>query len=187
MGIFLSRALDSLGFGKQPARILMLGLDAAGKTTVLYKLKIGDCVTTVPTIGFNVEELEYKNLTMTVWDIGGQDKIRSLWRYYYQGTDAVIFVVDSLDHARLPIARDELHKLVTENELRDASVLVFANKQDLPGALTASAVSEGLELGKLSFGRSWWVQPTAARTGEGLYEGLEWLSKDLCARRRVRQ
>ena len=75
-------------FGKEERRILMVGLDAAGKTTILYKLKLGEIVTTIPTIGFNVETVEYKNISFTVWDVGGQDKIRPLWRHYYQNTQA---------------------------------------------------------------------------------------------------
>ena len=79
------RVIDSL-FGKQEAGVLMIGLDAAGKTTILYKLKLGEVVTTIPTIGFNVETLEYKNLKFTVFDVGGQDKIRPLWKHYYEVT-----------------------------------------------------------------------------------------------------
>merc|ERR1719440_2355226 len=124
----------------------MVGLNAAGKTTVLYKLKLGEVVTTIPTIGFNVEEVEYKNLSLTVWDIGGQDKIRKLWRYYYQGTDGAIFVVDSSDRDRIEDARQELFKMLNEDEMRDAVLLVFANKQDLPGAMDAAEVTEKLGL-----------------------------------------
>merc|ERR1712174_192300 len=94
MGLFFSRALQRL-IGKRDCRILMVGLDAAGKTTILYKLKLGEIVTTIPTIGFNVETVEYKNISFTVWDVGGQDKIRPLWRHYYQNTQGLIFVVDS--------------------------------------------------------------------------------------------
>ena len=82
----LYRVIDLL-FGKQEAGVLMIGLDAAGKTTILYKLKLGEIVTTIPTIGFNVETLEYKNLKFTVFDVGGQDKIRPLWRHYYEVKD----------------------------------------------------------------------------------------------------
>ena len=82
MGLFQS-VLKGL-FGKKEMRILMVGLDAAGKTTILYKLKLGEIVTTIPTIGFNVETVEYKNISFTVWDVGGQDKIRPLWRHYFQ-------------------------------------------------------------------------------------------------------
>jgi len=114
--------------GKKEMRILMVGLDAAGKTTILYKLKLGEVVTTIPTIGFNVETVEYKNISFTVWDVGGQDKIRLLWRHYYQNTQGLIFVVDSNDRDRVDDAREELHKMLSEEELRDAVLLVFANK-----------------------------------------------------------
>merc|ERR1711948_209891 len=105
-----------------------VGLDAAGKTTILYKLKLNEVVTTIPTIGFNVETVEYKKLSFTVWDIGGQDKIRKLWRHYYMGTAGVIFVVDSNDRDRIEDAREELSKMLSEDELRDAALLVLANK-----------------------------------------------------------
>merc|ERR1712050_242692 len=125
-------------------RILMVGMGAAGKTTVLYKLKLGEVVTTIPTIGFNVETVEYRNLRFTVWDIGGQDKIRKLWRHYYLGTNAVIFVVDSSDRDRIEDAKEELFKMLAEPELREAAVLVFANKQDLPGAMAPAEVIDKL-------------------------------------------
>merc|ERR1712228_976404 len=115
-----SQVIDTL-FGKQEAGVLMIGLDAAGKTTILYKLKLGDVVTTIPTVGFNVETVEYKNISFTVWDVGGQDKIRPLWRHYYQNTQAVIFVVDSSDKERIDginnqdhSAKDELERMLQE-------------------------------------------------------------------------
>merc|ERR550532_3622986 len=104
----------------QDMRILMVGLDAVGKTTVLYKLKLNEVVTTISTIGFNVETVEYKNITFTVCDVGGQDKIRPLWRHYYQNTQGVIFVVDSNDRDRAEDAREELSKMLNEDEMRDA-------------------------------------------------------------------
>uniref|UniRef100_A0A665UVV0 ADP-ribosylation factor 5 n=1 Tax=Echeneis naucrates TaxID=173247 RepID=A0A665UVV0_ECHNA len=100
MGLTIS-SLFSRFFGKKQMRILMVGLDAAGKTTILYKLKLGEIVTTIPTIGFNVETVEYKNICFTVWDVGGQDKIRPLWRHYFQNTQGLIFVVDSNDRERV--------------------------------------------------------------------------------------
>ena len=114
---------------KKEVRILMLGLDGAGKTTILYKLKLGDNVTTIPTIGFNVETLEYKNINFTVWDVGGQDKIRRLWRNYYMNTHALIFVVDCNDRDRVDEARQELTQMLHDEEMKDAVLLVFANKQ----------------------------------------------------------
>jgi small GTP-binding protein len=167
---------------RRPVRILMVGLDAAGKTTILYKFKIGETISTIPTIGFNVETVEYRNLEFTMWDVGGQDKIRSLWSYYYQGTNAVIFVVDSSDRERMiedteehKSARTELHKLMSDPELADAHLLVYANKQDLPGAMTVSELTKALDLDKIR-SRHWFVQGACATTGDGIYEGLDWLA-----------
>ncbi|XP_022082126.1 uncharacterized protein LOC110974632 [Acanthaster planci] len=165
-------------FGKKEMRILMVGLDAAGKTTILYKLKLGEIVTTIPTIGFNVETVEYKNISFTVWDVGGQDKIRPLWRHYFQNTQGLIFVVDSNDRERANEAREELNRMLQEDELRDAVLLVFANKQDLPNAMNAAEVTDKLGLHKLR-SRSWYIQATCATSGDGLYEGLDWLSQEL--------
>jgi len=159
-------------------RILMVGLDAAGKTTILYKLKLGEIVTTIPTIGFNVETVEYKNISFTVWDVGGQDKIRPLWRHYFTNTQGLIFVVDSNDQERIQEAAAELNKMVNEEELRESIILVFANKQDLPNALSTSELTEKLGLHQLR-GRKWYVQAACATQGTGLYEGLDWLSSEL--------
>ncbi|KAJ2339807.1 Arf GTPase arf1, partial [Coemansia sp. RSA 2673] len=145
MGMTISSLMDRM-FGKKEMRILMVGLDAAGKTTILYKLKLGEIVTTIPTIGFNVETVEYKNISFTVWDVGGQDKIRPLWRHYFQNTQGIIFVVDSNDRDRVSEAREELQRMLNEDELRNANLLVFANKQDLPNAMNAAEITEKLGL-----------------------------------------
>jgi small GTP-binding protein len=166
------------GLGKKEMRILMVGLDAAGKTTILYKLKLGEIVTTIPTIGFNVETVEYKNISFTVWDVGGQDKIRPLWRHYFQNTQGLIFVVDSNDRERVSEANEELQKMLREDELREAVLLVFANKQDLPNAMSVSEVTDKLGLHSVT-NRKWYIQSTCATTGDGLYEGLDWLSNAL--------
>ena len=132
----------------------MLGLDAVGKTTILYKLKLGEIVSSVPTIGFNVETVEYKNIKFTVWDVGGQDKIRLLWRHYYRNTQGLIFVVDSSDKERIDIAREELMRMLEEEELKDAVVLVFANKQDI-GVMSVPEITEKLGLHTLR--REWYI------------------------------
>merc|ERR1712039_686962 len=144
MGLAFTKLWQRM-LGSKEMRILMVGLDAAGKTTILYKLKLGEVVTPIPTIGFNVEEVSYKNISFHVWDVGGQDKIRTLWRHYYTNTQGIIFVVDSNDRDRIDDARDELHKMINDEELKDAIVLVYANKQDLP-ELTTPEVTEKLGL-----------------------------------------
>ena len=166
MGLLISKALDQMASwgGKTPKRVLLLGLDAAGKTTILYKLQLGEVVTTLPTIGFNVETVAYKSLEFTMWDVGGQDKLRPLWRHYYQNTDAIIFVVDSNDRERVEKAQFELHKMLyEEDQLANAHLLVFANKQDLPHSMSAAELTEKLALQKASIrGRQWWLQSCCA-------------------------
>jgi ADP-ribosylation factor protein 1/Arf/Sar family protein len=179
MGLVMSQIWKRL-LGSQEMKIVMVGLDAAGKTTALYNLKLGEVVTTIPTIGFNVETVEYKNINFTVWDIGGQSKIRPLWRHYYQGCRGVIFVIDSNDRDRIENAKEELWTMLREKDLSSAAVLVLANKQDLPSAMTTSEVCEKLELSAVRSQR-WFVQSCQATTGMGLYEGLDWLAKTLAA------
>ena len=174
MGNYFSSMFDRLWGANRELRILILGLDGAGKTTILYRLQIGEVVTTKPTIGFNVETLSYKNLKLNVWDLGGQTSIRPYWRCYYADTAAVIFVVDSTDKDRMQTAAQELHLMLQEEELQDAALLVFANKQDQPGALSASEVSKELNLAELK-DRSWSIVASSAIKGEGITEGLDWL------------
>lgn len=137
-------------------------------------LQIGDVVTTIPTIGFNVESVTYKNLNFNVWDLGGQTSIRPYWRCYYANTAAVIFVVDSTDIDRLQTAADELAAMLNEDELKDAALLVFANKQDQPGAKGAGDISQALRLGELR-DRNWSIMACSAVDGSGVNEGMDWL------------
>ena len=174
MGLKFAKIFQNL-FGTHELRTLMLGLDAAGKTTILYKMKLGEVVSSVPTIGFNVESLEFHNARFTVWDVGGQDKIRQLWKHYYTGTQAIIYVVDSSDKERIEKSRDELQKMLCEEELKDTILLVFANKQDMK-VMSVGEIAEKLNLHTLR-GREWNIQGTCGLTGDGLSEGFKWLSK----------
>eukprot|EP00475_Leptophrys_vorax_P016868 TRINITY_DN2336_c0_g1_i1.p1 TRINITY_DN2336_c0_g1~~TRINITY_DN2336_c0_g1_i1.p1 ORF type:complete len:182 (+),score=41.85 TRINITY_DN2336_c0_g1_i1:77-622(+) len=178
MGMLLSSLFSSL-WGSKEVRILILGLDAAGKTTILYRLHSPEAVVhTVPTIGFNVETLNYKNIKFQVWDLGGQTNIRPYWRCYFPNTNGIIFVVDSTDVERLETAKKELFSLLEEEELKESSLLVFANKQDLPGALSEAEISEAMGLSSIK-DHSWFLCKTSATKGEGLYEGLDWLAEQL--------
>lgn len=176
MGLSISALFSRIFSTKRDVRLLMVGLDGAGKTTILYKLKLGEVVTTIPTIGFNVETLHYRNLSFVVWDVGGQDKIRPLWRHYFRNTDGLVYVVDASDRERLACAKEELHAILSDSEMRAAVVLVMANKQDMPRALNVAQLVEALDLRALG-ARPWHLQGTCAISGEGLYEGMDWLSR----------
>ena len=178
MGGFFTKLRNLFTGFKKERKVLMVGLDAAGKTTILEYLKFNVVATTIPTVGFNVEEIKFGKLTMTIWDIGGQDKIRMLWRHYYEGNHGIIFVVDSSDHDRLDLAKDELWKVLNADECKNAALLVIANKQDLPGALPVSDLAGKLGLHSVK-GRQWFIQGAVATRGEGLYDGLRELSKSI--------
>ena len=235
--MFFSSLFSRL-FGRKEVRILILGLDNAGKTTILYRLQVDEPVATVPTIGFNVETLQYKNvrraaarerrgglprrsrapseaeqnccemlpappprhyrrraaprppflprphaparppsrslaalapppqIKFQVWDLGGQSSIRPYWRCYYPNTDAIIFVVDSTDTERLEIAKAELFAMLEEEDLKDAILLIMANKQDAKGALSSKELSEAMGLAQIR-NRQWSIQETSATQGKG--------------------
>ncbi|XP_056324017.1 ADP-ribosylation factor 4-like [Danio aesculapii] len=178
MGSFFSQIFSRLFKGKKQIRLVMVGLDGAGKTTVLYQLKLGEAVASIATIGFNVETVEYKNISFTVCDIGYHSKLRSFWKYYYQNCQGLIFVVDSSDHERIERAAEVISSMLAEDETRGAVLLVLANKQDLPKAMPVHELTDRLGLHALT-GRQWFVQSTSAVQGSGLYEGLNWLTDQL--------
>ena len=160
-------------------RILIVGLDGSGKTTILNKLILGEIVTTIPTIGFTIKTVEYKKINFTAWDIGGGHKIRPIWRHYYPYTEGLIFVVDSTDKERIQESNEDfLQKMLQADELRDTALLVLANKQDQPNVMSVSEITDKLELHSLG-SRKWHIQATCATTGDGLYEGFEWLATAL--------
>ncbi|KIM27602.1 hypothetical protein M408DRAFT_330030 [Serendipita vermifera MAFF 305830] len=184
MGLTFSSLFDSLASltgwrTNQDVRILIIGLDASGKSTILYQLHLGEVVATIPTIGFNVETVVYKNIKLILWDLGGQSSIRSYWRCYFQNTSAIIYVIDSSDKDRLKTAKSELLSVLDEDELRGVPLLVFANKQDIPGALPAAEISEELGLAGAENARPWSVRGCSAIKGEGLHDGLDWLVSSL--------
>ena len=181
MGLLLSKmasAFEDLltSFSDRPSQILMVGLDAAGKTTVLYKLKMNETIATIPTIGFNVETVKpVKNVSFTVWDVGGQDKIRPLWRHYFSGAQGLIYVVDSSDRSRFDEAKNELDWILDSDEMVGVPLVILANKQDLPRAATPSDLAMSLGLDKLR-NRKWHIQGTSALSGEGVLEAMQQLS-----------
>lgn len=173
MGNLIPTILSNL-FGPREVRMLILGLDNAGKTTILYRLQLDEIVETIPTIGFNIETVQYKNIKFQVWDLGGQTSIRPYWRCYYPNTNAVIFVVDSADRDRIGDAKQELYLMLEEEELKGVTLLVFANKQDLPGAMALDEITEALGLSSIH-NRQWTIIKSSAVKGIGITEGLDWL------------
>merc|ERR1712187_513279 len=152
----------------------MLGLDNAGKTTVLKKMSDEDISHIMPTQGFNIKSLTRDGVKLNVWDIGGQKSIRPYWSNYFEATDALIYVVDSSDGRRLEESSQELKELLQEEKLNGVPLLIFANKQDLLQAVSADEVATALGLNAIT-GRQFGIQACSAKSGEGLNEGMEWV------------
>nr|AAH50164.1 ADP-ribosylation factor-like 4a [Danio rerio] len=181
--------LSSLPFCNS-LHIAILGLDSAGKTTVLYRLQFNEFVNTVPTRGFNAEKVripvgDSRTVTFHFWDVGGQEKLRPLWKSYTRCTDGIVFVVDSLDAERMEEAKTELYKIARSTENQGVPVLIIANKQDMRQALPLSQIETMLALNELGPSTPWHLQPTCAIIGDGLKEGLERLHDMIVKRRKM--
>ena len=165
-------------------RHLFQGLDNAGKTTILNKMNGEDITKIAPTLGFNIKTLSFKGFKLNMWDVGGQKTIRAYWRNYFEKTDGLIWVVDSADKIRLETCKKELFKLLDQERLAGASLLIFANKQDLAGAEKEKDIAKLLELDTNAkfHKRHWKIQACSAVTGDGLLSGLDWMVKDIASR-----
>ena len=153
----------------------MLGLNNAGKTSILFKMNMGEFIQVAPTTAFNVETVEQNNVKFQIWDLAGQKGIRPYWKSYYPDTQAIIFVIDSTDTDRMKVAKEEFLMLMEEEELTGVPILVLANKQDLPNAAPESEISEILGLSTLKT-RQWSIYKTSAVSGEGIKESMTWLA-----------
>ncbi|CEG65573.1 ADP-ribosylation factor-like protein 2 [Rhizopus azygosporus] len=157
------------------------GLDNAGKTTILKRIN-GEPIDTIsPTLGFNIKTLEYENYKLNIWDVGGQKSIRSYWRNYFEQTDALVWVVDSADRLRLNDCKKELFQLLQEEKLAGATLLVFANKQDIAGALSEKEIKDVLGLEDIKT-HHWAILACSAVTGENLLKGMDWVVYDVASR-----
>uniref|UniRef100_A0AC35UEX2 ADP-ribosylation factor-like protein 2 n=1 Tax=Rhabditophanes sp. KR3021 TaxID=114890 RepID=A0AC35UEX2_9BILA len=162
-------------------RILLLGLDNSGKTTVMKKFMGEDTDTISPTLGFGIETFKYQGLTLNFWDVGGQKSLRPYWKGYFSDADGIIWVVDSSDVDRLEDCSKELMSLLQEDHLSHSSLLVLANKSDLPSASSAEEIEESLGLKDLRT-HKYGIYRTSAKTGDNLLDAIEWLCKDIGAR-----
>lgn len=172
MGAYLARVYAM--FWKERS-IVIVGLDGAGKTTVLYNLQFGEEIeNTVPTLGFNVENLQVNKAKFKAWDLGGQHRLRELWHYYYEEIDGIVFVIDSVDKDRFPEARDELHKILRNPKLSELPVLILANKQDISMAAGKTEIVEALGYGMFAKDNIHVVE-CSARFNQRVNLAFEWL------------
>lgn len=181
MGNLLMVSLERISSAvSSPYHIVMLGLDNAGKTSVMYKSKLKENIKTYPTMAFNVECVSVtKKLKFRIWDIGGRESNRPLWRAYVRKTEGVVFVVDSVDQSRMEEARHELFNLLNSEsaQLSAVPILIIANKQDTVGALSPDMIAKELKLNELSGRHLWHVEASSSYVGDGFNEGLKILGK----------
>ncbi|CAF3372620.1 unnamed protein product [Rotaria sp. Silwood2] len=164
---------------KEEIRILIDGLDSAGKTTVLYVMKFGEDVQTISTPDFNIETIEFRNFNITAWDIVGRERIRPLWKNRFKNISAIVFVIDSTDRERLKQMYDALYKIVNDDELNYQPILILANKQDLSNAMRINELCDKLSMDKIGLNRKWHIQETIATKSQGLHQGFKWLMDQL--------
>jgi len=177
MGLMMSIYDTVMSFVFKSATILILGLDNAGKTVILYCLKLGEPMDyTIPTLGFNVEQVEYKGLTINAWDLGGQTTYRTLWHSYYESANAVVYIIDSADRQRFEESRKELEALMRHPDLSSKPFLIFANKQDLPNAADKQEIINIFKLESFNT-QTWTVVPCCAKSNSKIMQGFEWLAQ----------
>ncbi|TKR78317.1 hypothetical protein L596_019140 [Steinernema carpocapsae] len=177
MGMLMTK-LWKLWWSDKEHKVIIVGLDNAGKTTILYQLVTGEVVNTSPTIGSNVEEVTWRNIHFIMWDIGGQESLRTSWSSYYSHTHFLIAVIDSTDRERLGSMKKELYSMLAHDDLAKAAILIYANKQDVDGAMTAAEISEELNLTSIKSHR-WQIQACCALSGEGVTAGIEWIASNI--------
>lgn len=172
--------MGNIGKKMKKSRVLLVGLDNAGKSSVVNWLKPTKekANEIVATVGFETEQVKHAGMNMTMFDMSGQGRYRSLWEHYYAEAEAIIFVVDSSDRVRMCVAQDELACLVKHKDIsgRAVPILFFANKMDLPEALSAAEISQLMQLPKVT-DRAWRIVQSNALTGKGLEEGMKWLEE----------
>lgn len=170
----LLKLLRSLKKSDKEHRILLLGLDNAGKTSILKKLADEEITHIMPTQGFNIKSISKEGFKLNVWDIGGQKSIRPYWQNYFDNTDALVYVIDSADQNRVEETGIELNELIDDEKLDTVPVLVLANKQDLVNALSAKDIATSLNLVNIR-DRQWQINAVSAKTGDGLDDAFQWL------------
>ena len=173
--------IRKLKLKEKEMRVLFLGLDNAGKSSVIKSFK-GESINELsPTLGFEIRTIEIQGYRVNCWDVGGQSTIRAYWRNYFETTDGVVWVVDSADRNRMMDCKKELDSILQQERLAGASLLIFANKQDIQGALTANEIATILDLNTITK-RHWSIVPCSAQNRTGIVDGFEWIINDIGSR-----
>ncbi|KAK9384877.1 ADP-ribosylation factor family-domain-containing protein [Lipomyces mesembrius] len=164
-------------------RLLMLGLDSAGKTTIVKQLLGEDVKSVSPTLGFNIKTVDWRGYKLNIWDVGGQSTLRPFWRNYFEKTDAILWVVDASSLDRLPDCKVELDKVIQEDRLTGAGLLIFVNKIDVIAteesrATVLDLVNDTLQIDKIT-NHNCTILACSAYTGENLKEGLSWTTEEV--------
>ena len=177
----LLRFLRKLKLKEKEMRILFLGLDNAGKSSVI-KAFMGQSIDDLsPTLGFEIKTVECQGYRLSCWDVGGQSTIRAYWRNYFEATDGVVWVVDSTDRERMALCKKELDSILKQERLANASLLIFANKQDVGGAMQSEEIRNILDLDRIKR-RHWSIVPCSAATRTGVEQGITWIVNDIGSR-----
>ncbi|SBS86810.1 ADP-ribosylation factor, putative [Plasmodium ovale] len=163
-------------------RIIILGLDNAGKTTIVKRLLGDDIYKVHPTFGFTIESLNFNNYFINIWDVGGQKSIRHYWKNYYENIDGIIYVIDSSDIFRIQLCSYELKKILKEERLFGCSLLILSNKNDIENSLNIGQIVEILKLNEMNIDRHWCIRECSAFSGKGLLSSFMWLVDDISYR-----
>jgi ADP-ribosylation factor-like protein 8 len=177
MGSLLSKIMTL--FSSRKLELCLVGLENSGKTTLLNVLSNGQVVETLPTVGLNVRTMQKEGVKMKVWDLGGQQRFRNEWPRYTANSDVILFVVDSADKDRVPIAKQELHKLLEDTSLDGIPVLILLNKIDLEPRFTKTEIINLLNLDYIDAKRNpWAVIPISAMAQTNIVDVVDWLLKN---------
>eukprot|EP01064_Diplonema_japonicum_P000448 TRINITY_DN102_c3_g1_i1.p2 TRINITY_DN102_c3_g1~~TRINITY_DN102_c3_g1_i1.p2 ORF type:complete len:185 (+),score=46.45 TRINITY_DN102_c3_g1_i1:56-610(+) len=165
-------------FWKQEMELTLVGLQNAGKTTLLNVISDGKAKpNTIPTVGLNIRKITKGNISIKLWDIGGQPRFRGMWERYCRGVNAIVYVVDSADRSTVDAAQKELMELMQKPALEKIPLLVLGNKNDVPSHMNEAELRQALDLDSIK-GREVCVYSISAKNSVNIDVTLQWLIKN---------